>query len=169
MAGNGTNNYRAVFSAVFVTCRQVRDEIQFIFTVPAEKGTEYLEKIGGFPKPGESRWCAIARLDQTKEDQPQELHKTSSRQTLGNEPARPHNPYSRRAGILSNDPLFQKWVVTPDVNDKAAYAASIIRSKCGVTSRKDILPGTDAALRFDLLQSAFCVWRDGPKHGAEAS
>ena len=155
----------AAFRAVFVKCHQVRDEVYFTFSVPAELGTQYLDSIGGFPKPGESRWFAIAQLKPTKEDTPQELQRT--RQIpLENEPARPHNPYSRRAGILSSDPLFQTWVVTPDCKDKAAYAASIIRNKCGVTSRKDILPGSDAALRFDLLQSAFVVWRDGPKHGA---
>lgn len=155
----------AAFKATFVTCRQVRDEVHFILSVPAELGTQCLEAIGGFPKPGESRWCGVARITPTKEDRPQELQRT--RQTsLEKEPARPHNPYSRRAGILSGDPQFQAWVDTPDCNDKAAYAASIIRNKCGVTTRKDILPGTDAALRFDLLQSAFVAWRDGPKHGA---
>ncbi len=155
----------AAFTAVFVKCHQVRDEVYFTFSVPSELGTQYLDRIGGFPKPGESRWFAIAQMKPTKEDQPQELQRT--RQTsLEKEPARPHNPYSRRAGILSGDPMFQKWVDTPFCQDPAAYAASIIRNKCGVTTRKDILPGTDAALRFDLLQSAFVVWRDGPKHGA---
>jgi len=77
-------------------------------------------------------------------------------------PAGVHNPYSRRAGILAQDKQFQAWLKVPN----ADYAAHQIRHKCGVTSRKDILPGTDAALRFDLLQSAFVVWRDGPRHGA---
>jgi hypothetical protein len=53
----------AAFQAVFVTCRQVRDEVHFIFSAPAEQGTDYLDRIGGFPKPGESRWCVIARLN----------------------------------------------------------------------------------------------------------
>ncbi len=156
----------AAFKAVFITCRQVRDEVHFTFSVPVEMGAEYLRRIGEFAKPGESRWCAIARINIDKEeDKPQELHKTSSRQTsLESEPARPHNPYSRRAGILSNDPAFQTWIKVDGVG-RVAAAADYIRHKCGVTSRKDILPGTDAALRFDLLQSAFVVWRDGPRHG----
>ena len=157
----------AAFKAMFVKCRQDRDDALFMFTVPAEKATLYLDRIGGFPKPGESRWCAIARINPTKEDNPPELHKTSTRQTLEKEPARPHNPYSRRAGILATDTAFQTWIDTPSgCNDRAAYAASYIRIKCGVTSRKDILPGTQAAELFDRLKTDFTSWFEGPRHGA---
>ena len=155
------------FRAVFVKCHQVRDEVYFTFSTPSEYGTENLRRIGGFPKPGESRWFAIAQLEPTKEDQPQELHKERTRQTsLERQPARPHNPYSRRAGILACDPLFQAFITTPNVQDKVAYAASYIRLYCKVTSRKDILPGTDAADKFDGLMKDYTVWHEGPRHGA---
>ncbi len=161
------NDEAAAFKAMLVACRQVRDDVHFILSVPAEKGTEYLQRIGGFPKPGESRWVAIAQLKSTKEDQPQELHKERTRRTsLERQPARPHNPYSRRAGILACDPLFQAFIATPQVQDKVAYAASYIRLYCKVTSRKDILPGSDAAEKFDGLLKDYTVWHEGPKHGA---
>ncbi len=157
----------AAFKAVFVKCHQVRDEVYFTFSVPSEHGTVYLDRIGGFPKPGESRWFAIAQLKSTKEDQPQELHKERTRRTsLERQPARPHNPYSRRAGILSSDEAFQRFIVAPNVQDKTAYTASYIRIYCKVTSRKDILPGSIAAVNFDKLYNDFIAWRDGPKHGA---
>jgi len=156
----------AAFQAVFVTCRQVRDEVHFIFTVPTEKGQDYLRLIGGFPKPGESRWCVIARY-QTEDKALREPppHEKSSRPNLENGPARPHNPYSRRAGILACDQTFQKWINAPE-GDPGSYAASIIRGACKVTSRKDILPGSEAAVLFDKLQNEFIAWRDGPRHGA---
>jgi hypothetical protein len=38
--------------------------------------------------------------------------------------------------------------------------AEKFRQFCKVESRKEILPGTEAALRFDLLESAFIGWRE---------
>ncbi len=157
----------AAFKATFVTCRQVRDEVHFILSVPAEQATQCLDRIGGFPKPGESRWCAIARVTLDKEDRPQELHKTSTRQTsLEKEPARPHNPYSRRAGILCSTTDYHNYIAAPGIEDRASFAASYLRHLCGVTSRKDILPGTIAATLFEKEEAAFKVWLHGPKHGA---
>ena len=153
------------FKAVFVKCHQVRDEVYFTFSVPSEHGTQYLDRIGGFPKPGESRWFAIAQLKPTKEENPPELQRTRHK-PLENVPARPHNPYSRRAGILANDQSFQAFIDTPQVADRVAYAASYIRLYCKVTSRKDILPGTPAEKLFDDLYGDFVVWQQGPKHGA---
>ena len=153
----------AAFKAVFVKCHQVRDEVYFTFSVPSEYGTDYLDRIGGFPKPGESRWFAIAQLEPTKEDKPQELQRTRQQPTE-KEPARPHNPYSRRAGILSNEPAFQTWIITPNVVDKAAYAASYIRLYCKVQSRKEILPGTPAEELFKGLLNDYTIWLEGPKH-----
>ncbi len=157
----------AAFKAMFVSCRQVRDDVHFTFSVPAEVGAKYLETIGGFAKPGESRWFAIAQLKSTKEDQPQELHKERTRQTsLERQPARPHNPYSRRAGILCSDVDYHNFIDAPGIEDRASFAASYLRKLCDVPSRKDILPGTRAAMLFDKEYNDFIAWRDGPKHGA---
>ncbi len=156
----------AAFKAVFVKCHQVRDDVYFTFSVPSELGTQYLDRIGGFPKPGESRWFAIAQLKPTKEDKPQELHKTSPRQSLEKEPARPHNPYSRLAGILCNDISYHNYIGAPGVEDRTSFAASYLRHICKVKSRKEILPGTPAAELFDKEYKDFIVWRDGPKYSA---
>ena len=157
------------FKAVFVTCRQVRDAVHFIFEVPSEKATEYLDLIGGFPRPGESRWCAIAQLKPLSEDTGQRgpsPHETSTRQVFGEQvPA--GRKLSQLAGILATDPLYHAYINAPSVGP-GIYAASYIRNRCGVTSRKDITHGTAAGELFLREYDAFAVWRDAPKHGAVA-
>ncbi len=158
----------AAFKAVFVTCRQVRDEVHFIFSVPAEYGTNMLERIGGFPKPGESRWCAIARINQTEGKdgrEPPAHEKVLDKPLEQTPPAGVHNPYSRRAGILATNQAFHRFASIDGVPDPSSYAASYIRLICGVKSRKDILPGTDAAEKFDRLATDFACWNEGPRHG----
>lgn len=39
-------------------------DVQFIITVPQAMSDEALRRAGGFINPAESRWCAIAVLDQ---------------------------------------------------------------------------------------------------------
>jgi hypothetical protein len=71
------------------------------------------------------------------------------------------NPLTLRAVLLSKDPLFLKYLWE---TERKTYtneeAAEHIRKFCEVESRKDILPGTPAALRLDLLESVFVCWRD---------
>ena len=80
-------------------------------------------------------------------------------------PAGVHNPYSRRAGILACDVDYQNYIRAPG-EDRASFAASYIRHLCKVDSRKDILPGSEAAALFDREYNDFIIWRDGLKHGA---
>lgn len=133
--------------------------------IPQEWGGKFIETMGW---PTEEKpiqvFLELAPVTEDKAEREPTPDETVSDKPQVGEPARQpqHNPYSRRAGILSADKQFQAFIKAPSTE----YAASVIRLKCGVVSRKDILPGTDAALRFDLLQSAFVCWRDGPRHGA---
>ena len=78
-------------------------------------------------------------------------------------PAR-QNAYIRRAGILATDPLFHRFIEAP-TEDPGSFAASYIRHKCAVASRKEITPNSAAAVRFDALMSDYVAWRDGPRVG----
>lgn len=73
------------------------------------------------------------------------------------------NRYTKRAGLLPNDRLFQvflnKKYGTPMSRDEAANK---IRELCDVATRADIQPNTKAAVFFDTLESAFIGWRDFP-------
>ncbi len=159
----------AAFPAVFVHARQVRDEVVFGFSVPAEKATEYLSRIGGYPASGESRWCAIARLNVDKgTPRPTVSQPTTAVDTVPTldgpasgtaHPARVQNSYSRKAGILCNDIRFQRFLEERfgprNDDDLPAWATAKLRELCGVETRADIKPSTAAADRFDRLVWAF--------------
>lgn len=46
-------------------------DVQFVITVPQAMADEALRRAGGFINPAESRWCAIAVLNEEKKDDPQ--------------------------------------------------------------------------------------------------
>lgn len=71
-------------------------------------------------------------------------------------------PPSNRAGILSNDPSFQKFAATrsgfPDGQFCAGAAAEYIRQVCGVQSRRDLDRHPAAARAFARLRTEFDAW-----------
>lgn len=67
---------------------------------------------------------------------------------------------AQQAGILCGDPVFAKFLdETVGPNDPA----KTIRSLCGVGSRSDIKPGTEAARRWTLIVSDFRAWQHEPE------
>jgi hypothetical protein len=78
-----------------------------------------------------------------------------------------------RAAILCSDPRFQKFLdiryagkpPNIDVIDEDS-AATMVRYVCRVNSRKEILPGTPAETRWNLLLSGYIAWKD---HDMEAT
>jgi len=87
-------------------------------------------------------------------------------QPASEQPARA-NRLTQQAAIACNDPRFQSWLkmTFPDawkimnLGDGPAKAAAVVRWHCGVKSRKEILPGTPAARRWDELYSRFTAWK----------
>ena len=144
----------------------VHKELRITCSIPQEYGAKFIQEMG-WPTEEKPVFAHLILSQQPTEGKAERETPSHEMAKLDKPleptvPAGVHNPYSRRAGILAQDKQFQAWLKVPN----SEYAAHQIRHKCMVASRKDILPGTDAALRFDLLQSAFVVWRDGPKHGA---
>ena len=75
-------------------------------------------------------------------------------------------PYAAQAGTLCSDKGFQSYIertcsatwrnaLTQADGDVAEAVAVIVRKKCGVSSRSDILPGTPAAEAFERIVSDF--------------
>lgn len=162
----------AAFAATYSDWKPIKTRrvIQIVFEVPWEKHNEAYQALGGMPDPGAERWFGIARLNpqQPQEKQDQEIRKSkvpASATPEQHQSARAPNRYAQRAGILCNDPLFQTWfneeapIGCGAVVD-AETAAIALREYCRVNSRADIKLGTEAAIRLDLLESAFVVWRD---------
>ena len=80
-------------------------------------------------------------------------------------PVDPERRLTQRAAILCGDGLFQKYLnehsplgCGPCIDKDDAKR--IVCEICQVKSRKDIIPGTVAATRWDFLESSFVCWRD---------
>jgi hypothetical protein len=152
-----------------------RKVVQLIIEVPLEKATDALTLLGGMPNPAAETWCGIARLDPSKFQSGDTAPGREAEGSLSRSPvSRPHKPVAadkrlaQRAGILCNDPLFQKWLgeVASDwlLQDDAVVdehdAANYVRNYCKVDSRSKIVPGTPAGKSFEVLEAAFLGWRD---------
>lgn len=76
------------------------------------------------------------------------------------------NPLAQRVAITCNEPSFRKFLAELDRASPIAMfdvdgAAEIVREHCGVSSRKEILPGTEAARKWDELHAKFLMWSRG--------
>ena len=66
---------------------------------------------------------------------------------------------ANKIGMLCNDPVFQAWIAERQEIEPAAvdaeYAATYVRRYCGVKSRAEIKPGSDALWQWNELALAF--------------
>lgn len=162
----------AAFQATYSDFKLIRSRkvVQIILEVPLENSATVLSALGGMPNPGEEIWVGVAKLDLSKlqsgASAPGEAMAESppgkavaSRQ---HKPVAPERRLTVRAGILCSDPVFRKWLGEicrkRDVTENEA--AIFIRTECDVPSRKDITPGSEAALQFEKMEGAFLGWRD---------
>jgi hypothetical protein len=173
----------AAFRATYSDWRLVRSRkvVQIVLEVPLEGSSEAYDVLGGMPNPAAETWCAIARLDhQRTEDTiaPASAHGTQRTQQPASErpshpnpaPVRALRNYPQQAGIYSSKPAFWKFAQErdhPEVVD-ADTAADYIRMYCGIETRKQIQPGTQAEQRWLLLVSAFMAWERAPACGIVA-
>lgn len=71
-------------------------------------------------------------------------------------------PADQQAGILSNDPRFQKFAATRCGMTGTTFGteatAEYIRTVCGITSRAELSRSTQARIRFDQLKTEFAAW-----------
>lgn len=72
-------------------------------------------------------------------------------------------PAAQQAGILCNDPAFQRYAATRSGfaggQFQASAAAEFLRDECDVDSRRDLDRDPDARARFDRLKTSFDAWR----------
>ncbi len=67
----------------------------------------------------------------------------------------------QQAAIACRQPKFQTWVkqcLDPNHEGGLERTQALVREYCGVKSRSEILPGTEAAQRWDRLYSRFVAW-----------
>jgi len=70
---------------------------------------------------------------------------------------------AQRAGILSNDPQFQRFAAVrsgfPALQFTASAAAEYLRGQCQIDSRRELDRSSAALTRFDALRTEFDSWR----------
>jgi hypothetical protein len=69
---------------------------------------------------------------------------------------------AQQAGILCNDPQFQKFAAIrsglPDTKFCASAAAQYLRETCKIKSRRDLNSDTAAQTKFAALRTSFDAW-----------
>lgn len=68
--------------------------------------------------------------------------------------------YAEQAGIRCGEPAFQKFI--GEVHGEGDPAA-LVRRLCGVGSRRDIRPGTDAGEAWAEIESDYRLWLNDPR------
>lgn len=157
--------------ADFVEIKQVktRSVVQLVFEIPIEAGDAAHKKLGGFPLSGESRPCAIVRLNPGEtwdpetgevDDLPPPVRvqaKAGPEPTYDGRPWRSLSP-SVQSGILCGSKAFMEWIGAAD----AGAAARLVRSRCGCErSRSELDKDKAKAERWHRLASEF--FRDGSR------
>ncbi|MGJ8561712.1 MAG: hypothetical protein ACSHX3_15890 [Litorimonas sp.] len=69
---------------------------------------------------------------------------------------------AKQAGILCNDPQFQKFAAIrsglPDTKFSASAAAQYLRDACNINSRRDLNTDTAAETKLQALRTSFDAW-----------
>jgi len=151
----------AAFKATFSDFRLVkgRKVAQIVVEVPIEEADHALLALGGIPRPDIARWVAVAQISPEALDQA-----TPQSVATGSTPAEPKQPVAsvgdrkeytlaNRIGMTCADPDFQKWLSAryngTEVNKDTV--GPLVRAICGVETRADIKPGTEAATKWHAL------------------
>ncbi len=71
-------------------------------------------------------------------------------------------PPAQQAGIICNDPRFQKFAATrcgmPDQIFTNTAAAEYLRDCCNIISRRDLNTNQAAQSKFQILRTEFDAW-----------
>lgn len=116
--------------------------------IPIEAANAFVLSFGT-PSPASGIPVALARMQTTKEVV------TPTRQ-----PRRMQElPFAQQAALLCDRPAFARFV---QERYKESNAVEFLRFFCGVNSRSDIKPDTEAAARFLDLSNEFETWMVSP-------
>lgn len=164
----------AVFQATYSDWRLVkgRKVVQVVFEIPLEQSNLAYEVLGGMPHPGESVWCAVARLQAAAAQRSAPALSPPSPEQ-GPVPGPLQSPAgpgrkswhelapSAQAGIRCHDPIFWAFLreskSRPEVQG-IATAEVAVREICGVESRSLFKTDARAAASWLALDDEFTSW-----------
>lgn len=156
----------AIIQATFAEWRMVkgRKVLQIICEVPLEAQGEVFAALGA-PMPDSDTWVAIARLNgkQPAIEQEPEAHQLEG--PANDDADRPPRPLSQVAAILCNIVAFRRFIhekggyeVVPSVDEAATW----VRERCGVSSRREFDTDSAAASNFRRIRSEYDYWMRVP-------
>ena len=140
-------NYRPVLT---------RKILQLVIEVPIEQAGEVFAALG-YPTGGGSIPVAIARLEESAaQTQPRPETETHAVKEAEYDPPRhwPDMSPAQQTGVIRNETPFQMFAGAKDADG----ARDFIRQFCRVKSCADILPDTEAAVRWAQLQVRYGNW-----------
>lgn len=139
----------AAFKASYSDWKLVktRGVVQVIFEIPLAECDLAYQVIGGMPDSAQERWFGIARLDPDKAT------------TRARVP--PDKRLAQQAGIACADPVFQRFLLERELTAEQSEESAVhaVYAYCGITSRSQIILGSEAAANWDHLYGNFVAWR----------
>lgn len=154
----------AAFRATYSDWKLIRTRkvVQIVLEVPVELAGEAYNVLGGMPNSGEEIWCAVARLDLTGKESAEKTQPAPKDETVrARKPVAADKRLTQQAGICAGDPVFQEFLYEQNnISSKDEETTAMwIRGACGVESRAEIIPGTQAAKLWDEIYGEFLAWK----------
>ena len=149
------------FQATYSDWRLIKSRkvVQVVLEIPIEAANAAYHVLGGMPDPSKSVWCGVARLNANGDGTASPSGGEAVTPAGGGLPARPERKLSQQAGTCCSDPRFQKWLGAVDRDE----AANIVRQRCGVARRSEIISGTPAGELWSRMYVRFRIWCDVPE------
>jgi hypothetical protein len=152
----------AAIQATFSDWRPVKSRgvLQLVLEVPVEQTKHVLDTLGA-PIPGTEKWVGVALISpgSLERDAPRSGAESATPTPLkaGGDPgeSKRERTLPEKVGMRCNDPTFREWLYRWSGIGGNMDVAGFVRCECGVKSRTEILPGTEAAERWLALETRF--------------
>jgi hypothetical protein len=154
----------AAFKATYSDFKLIKTRqcVQIIFEVPLAAYDDAAKVLGGLPNPAAERWFAIAALKAEVSAKPVAEPETKERKSWRDLPP------SQQAAMRCNEPVFCKFLEEkyPTAWRELDDAAELIRSVCGVQSRRELDTMQPSRVIWHQLDSQYQAWLAKERVGA---
>lgn len=148
----------AVIQATFADFKIIkgRKQTQLVFEIPIEQADDALRIMGGLPRSDAERWFAIARLEPKAAAATPKEASEKPRQQFGT------MPLPQQIALRCGDKGFWSFLRhNAQAVNSSDEAAGYVRQYCGVKSRSEIQPGTQAAEKWKRLDDQYYFFQRG--------
>ena len=154
----------AAFQGSYADMRfiKTRSVCAITIEIPIEQAAAFVAAFGA-PNPAVECPVAIARINPAKAtEKPASDAPMQSVAQLKTPRRFSELPYATQAALKCDDPAFHLFLREKIVDDGRS-PAEIVREICGVRSRAEIQPGTDAEGRWRWILSGYEAWMAHPQ------